>query len=234
MSPSKDFELALREGRPTPSKFAPRPESRLIFFQDYLANMEVLIEAEIQKRYKDFEIITEKLKDDDERDLEWQMTCYELEQLKQFASVLRASFFVSLYAYVETYMIEQYRKSGEQQKVEKPLIVNTTKIMAKGLVHVNKIPQWTEINSHIDIRNCLAHGEGRLDNQDRSEKIKKYAKRKPTLLNIVTVSEYSYDEPSTYEQIILEKGFCEHALETVDKFLYSIEVISEEKKRLTR
>lgn len=101
----KDLELALKKGRPTPSKFAPPDESRLTFFRDYLASMEAFIETEIQNCYKAYEARVEKSKDEDEQYLEWQITGYELEQLERFVSILRNSFFVNLYAYVETYVL---------------------------------------------------------------------------------------------------------------------------------
>jgi hypothetical protein len=107
--------------------------------------MEAFSEAEIQSCHKAYEARIEKLKDEDEQYLEWQITGYELEQSERFVSILRNSFFVNPYAYVETYMTEQYYRSGEQEPVKREVIATTTKIMAKGLVDVDKIPHWEEI-----------------------------------------------------------------------------------------
>jgi hypothetical protein len=79
--------------------------------------MEAFIEAEIQNCHKDYETRVEKLKDDeDEKYLEWQITSYDLKILERFVNILRDSFFVNLYSYVETYLMEKCDKVFKEKQ----------------------------------------------------------------------------------------------------------------------
>jgi disulfide oxidoreductase YuzD len=191
---------------------------RLDMFHDYLTNMELFIEGEIKKRSSEKPTVSDiPVTSYDQHLLEqWEAHEYArgLKHAEDFPYVLRNSFFVNLCAYLETDLCEHC-----SNRVNAPVIKNAVNQLIGSLK--NKIPEWQEISRYVDIRNCIVHDGSILGDSrdvsdkshDRDKRIRKYCETKA---NIVILG----------NEIILEKGFCEDALKTIERFLRKVKIVS--------
>ena len=199
-------------------------DERIRVFGNYLANMESFVEGEIKKRSSEWGRveeknqkidINEKLVTPHEQDLLDQIAYNdyivwetELRHTKDFAHILRNSFFVNLCAHLENDLCTQC-----SDPVSSPTIKSATKQLIHSLV--NKIPEWQDILRFVDIRNCIVHNDSILNQSRQDERDKRIVNYCKTKKNIVIKD----------DAITLEKGFCEDALRTVERFLQKIKII---------
>ena len=136
--------------------------------------------------------------------------------IDSFAHILRRSFFVSLYAFLES----QLAKECEDRKGDDVLLrlsdlrgdvihrVKTYMVKVLRISFPSTSPEWQRIRCYRILRNCIVHNEGRLDerfDQNDAKSLKDYIDDTSTLsLSDVTV--------------VLSKDFCEEALQTVERF----------------
>lgn len=83
-----------------------------------------------------------------------------------------------------------------------------------GLDFPINTPEWAEIQNYKTLRHCLVHARGQIDklkSDTEREKMRAFIARETTL----SISNLPLP------QVTLEKGFCEKALATIERFLHS-------------
>lgn len=200
---------------------------RIPIFHDYLNTLEKFIGIETSTRHDEFEKISKESKPDKWNNLpvEWQLAAYELNNTEVFAFVFRSSFFVNLYGYAETFLAELHSGSMPRNSIIKSL----AKELAGPLL--SKIPEWESIQRYSDIRNCLVHEEGFLDDskqQRRNTRIRAYINKTPSLKLSQEIDRYG--DSQKFEKIILTKEFCQDALVKIETFLMAISFVASQRK----
>lgn len=206
----------------------PNFDFSISLFHDYLWTMESFVEIEVQKRaseLKEFEEnpLSNMVKkahhnqlDDMEIYHELQIRERDLQLVEDFVYVLRQSFFVNLWAFVENYL----KDICPDQKFGRNVIESAFKHLVGPLV--NQIPEWKEVLPLGYIRNCIIHCDAIVDKSKRSKEIRQYCNNKDFL------------QISEQDKLIFEKGFCENTLETVERFLLKTHLINSERNRTIR
>ncbi len=161
-------------------------------FSHYLTVMEDFLEAESQECSNDDHL-------------------YSM-VLGGFGDILRASFFVNLYASFESYLVgmcvdcEFPRKTNKVKKAVHFLIKD--KSVRSSLY---KRPEWKEIDDYRVLRNCIVHDEGELTPHTRErDKLEKYVSSKYPLLRL------------SYDNIFLSRDFCKEAIGVIDRFSIAV------------
>jgi hypothetical protein len=165
--------------------------------------------------------------------VEVETASHYLENAEAFADVLRNSFFINLLAYTELFLIDRYdvNAKGKSRKIPRNDVIKT---ITQNLVgsFKKKLPGWEDhVLNYIQIRNCLVHNDGFLDDSDeqninRNNQIKKYIK-KTTSLRIARMSHVDAgSDKKEYEKIVLTKEFFEKALTTIEKFLLALNFVA--------
>jgi hypothetical protein len=193
--------------------FPGEKEDRIDLFRDYLANMELLTESTVKKLS---EYVAPTINEGpttayDQYELEtWLAYEYDIwvrqkELAGNFVYVLRNSFFVNLCSFLETHLVDL-----SSSEARSSIVITAVKSLVGELI--KKVPEWEMIMHYIDIRNCIVHSDGFLNESSRDKKIRDFSSRTKNLL----IRE---------NKVILEKGFCEDATETVSRFLRKLDVI---------
>lgn len=224
----KQFENDLDDVCHPRSPFSIAEYSRFPIFQDYYSVMENFIQTEIETRHSKLiqmlqEMKGNKLNETVDLEVETYLAENDLEISEEFAHVLRSSLFIALLAYTESFLIDRYRvdAQGKDRKIPKDAVIKNTVDTLAGSLKM-KIPGWKDhVLNFIEIRNCLVHEDGFLDNSDRHQAIRDYLS--PEKISKKSVSKESYEK---YEKIILTKEFCEEALNTMKCFLLSVDFVA--------
>jgi len=197
-------------------------------FEQYLEVMEGFLETEAQKyreRLKDLREETRAGKRITQPSFvtEEDVINLDLQMLDHFTNILRKSFFVGLYTFLESRLMEICR-SQKRADSSQPLSDIPGKGIYKAKTYLVKVlginfpfdtnPEWKEIQDYYRrLRNCIVHNEGRLDEGMKSkedlEALRDYVARKQTL-----------SLPG--KEIILHRDFCKEALDTIRKFFDSL------------
>lgn len=204
----------------------------IVFFRDYLASMETFLEDESQKHSENLRALEERMKlgelaepsDPGQMPAEMEYDYYQRVMIEEFINILRKSFFVNLYAALESRLIKEChyheeRKQTGESRTKRSLSDTSGSVVQKAMTYLEKVQcinfsrgesmEWAEIQNYRVLRNCIVHNGGRLNERTRKRgKLRKFIDRKPTL----SLSEYD-------DEIILGKGFCEEAVNTVERFL---------------
>jgi hypothetical protein len=144
---------------------------------------------------------------------------YSSIEVDRFSNLLRTSFFVSLYSYLEN----QVNNECQRSKQENPQIkISLSDIRGRGIIRAKiylvkvldtsfpfgKDPTWESIQWLNEVRNCIVHSEGRV-----SDKLKKHDVDHPFL---------HYEMFFGNEVLVLDEGFCENAISVINSFLQSM------------
>lgn len=212
-------------------------EAEIHFFKDYLETLEEFLGTEAQHLAQSLETLDlgyeplaeerNRARDEDDYEAEYEHY-YEPspreveEQLRErlndigdFANLLRSSFFVSLYSFLESRLIKECesRKGADVQRslskgdndLEKfqNYFADVLQIYFPG-----DTPQWQEIQNYRDLRNCIVHNHGKLAGLRKSsaDRLCKYIRGKEDLLSI------------SGDEVFLNAAFCSEAFETVKRF----------------
>lgn len=144
------------------------------------------------------------------------------QEIDEFTNLMRSSFFVSLYSYLEARLNNECRESQIENPQIKLLLddiqgagINRVKTYLVKVLHTefpfDDDPNWEQIQWFSKIRNCIVHNEGKV--RDRDKDLKKYIKNQPELrCEMFFGNEY----------VILEEGFCEKAIAVIGAFLRSL------------
>ena len=206
--------------------------NRIALHQQYLEDLENFLESEKQQYQEDLEKVPPvdiRLVDIIPVDDEFKEEMYQqahaqhyyedkLEALDEFARMLRKSFFVSLYTFLESQFNEECRARRQEKNTQLVLsdisgsgIGRAKKYLAKVLevdFPFASSLEWQEIRKYQQVRNCMVHSDGALEGmgQDKIDKLKQYIDSKPTL-------------SLSGNRIMIHSGFCEEALQTIGRFL---------------
>jgi len=142
------------------------------------------------------------------------------QEVNEFTNLMRSSFFISLYSYLEAWLNNECRES----QMENPHIkISLDDINGAGIYRAKtylvkvldtSFPfsndrNWERIQWFSKIRNCIVHNEGKVKDKD----LKKY---------IVNQPELRCEMFFGYEYVILDEGFCENAIAVMGAFLRSL------------
>lgn len=200
-------------------------------YREYLESMETFLQNEMQKCHEhmatfnrpssvtgyDIKYETERFQEE----IGYIEEALFLHTLEEFTNVLRKSFFVNLYAFLESRLLKGCRiKKSERVDIRLSLSDIRGQGIDKARVYLEKVleipfdfgPDWQEIQRYKSLRHCIVHNEGRLDEgfSDRNNALRTYVEDKDTL------------SLSSDGAIILSRDFCEEVLGVVQGFLESI------------
>ncbi len=201
-------------------------KAEIFLFQDYLTVMEQFLESETQKHRKSLEhlIASGQVYYDKETGVDQNYDSEMLNQIFSFKDTLRKSFFISLYSFLEFTMLQECRSRKNEDKT---ILLSLDDLAGqngidKAQTYFTKVlrlkspsdtPEWSEIQNYKTLRNCIVHAGGRIEDiktVSDQEKLKAFIARKAHKRTLWL---------SDYDGVILDKGFCEKALATIEKFL---------------
>lgn len=185
--------------------------------KQYLETGEDFLDKEIKKLEAEIKEI-EQQNEDDELYLEHLESGVGKLLYCDFPSILRNSFLVSCYSYLEErlyYFCEDLRDKHNLPLKVTDLKGNALERVKKYFTKLGKIDipdNWEEILSINDIRNCIVHNEGRIDSGDqkRDIKIQDYIDGR---------SDIKYDRD---KKIILDKEYCVHVLGSIQNLFEAL------------
>lgn len=137
-----------------------------------------------------------------------------LNVIDDFTNLLRSSFFVSLYSFLESRLVNEchsrkgahtplrlsdIRARNELDRIQKYF----TKVLR--VYFPNETTQWQEVQNYRVLRNCIVHNRGVLSGSREERQLQNYIDRKSDL-RIVG------------DEVFLDTAFCSEALETVKAF----------------
>ena len=143
---------------------------------------------------------------------EWELT-------DQLASILRRSYFIGLYSFLEEHLDQECRnRRGEDvllalEDIDGTGVTRANTYWEKALgLPFPRNSYWGDIHKGYRLlRNCFVHNGGKLN--DRFNRGKITLKRFVDNENLLTLQG---------EKIILERGFCEKAINTVRRFFETL------------
>ncbi len=136
----------------------------------------------------------------------------EHESVEIFPILLRTSFFVMVYGYLEAFLMSECEVKKE--KIPKNSKMESAKdiLIKHGSLSIylfDDSDEWKKIKKYNKLRNCLVHDDGFLNAKD--DVLGGFVEKTETLFLID-------------QQIAIKKGFCEEVVMTIEKFL--IELVS--------
>jgi hypothetical protein len=196
-----------------------RFEKEIQFFKDYLETLENFLRTEAE--YLDSYIVAIDSGDEpvpegsSPREVEEQLRD-RLDGIDDFANLLRSSFFISLYSFLEWRLIEecQYRQGAhialslsDIRDHKNPLDRFQRHFANVEIYFPGDTTEWREIQDYRVLRNCIVHNRGRLSGfRRKKQRFLDYIKRKRDQLLI------------SGDEIVLNAAFCSEAFETVKRF----------------
>lgn len=178
-------------------------EHQLEFLRNYLTTLEGFLSSYVETESDPFD------------------DSFNKQEIYEFMGLLRSSFLVSLYSYLETRLVNECRQSQQDNPSIKLSFddINGRNIIKKAETYLVKVldtsfpfdtdPHWKEIHWYNQIRNCIVHKEGKVFDKE----LKKY---------IESRSDISLEKAFGNVYLILSNSFCEKALSTISAFLTSL------------
>jgi hypothetical protein len=203
----------------------------LAFFEEYLELMEDFLSGETKYHRKKWLHLsrkrTKKLKEDLEAGrkinpnipVEEQLARLEEEKIGRiYTQMLRQSFFLTLYAFLENAMdkICIYNESESKPYTEaEGNGIDKAKGYLRGLgVEFGRNAEWSKIKNYQKLRDCIAHNQGLLNErfipESKRKALSNYVNRKNEGLFL------------SGEKITLDDSFCENVLHNIRDFLDSL------------
>jgi hypothetical protein len=193
-------------------------------FRDYLNTLEAFVEAEREKCSERMEAFLSNLQSDrvaiashDQQPWEIQGEKMWLGMLEGFANILRKSFFVSLYGWLESRLVEECHSRDDNWQAAIPegnkLKQAVLYLTQSSINFLGESREWGRVyGRYRPLRNCIVHNEGKLDERCTCRaKLEKYIDREPAL----TLSPYD-------GEVMLGADFCVEALDTIRRFFVSV------------
>lgn len=190
-------------------------EGEVGLLEAYLDDMEAFLWSEITRlkaEIKDAIILDEKLVN-----MELQVVGHH------FPNILRKSFLVSLYSFLEHCLMEECRSRKGDDILLSPSDIRGENDIDRARVYLTKIlrinfpsdsTEWEEIQNIRRLRNCIVHNHGECD-KDKYKSVRDYVIRNPTTLSL------------SGDEIILSGDYCKRALSIVAKFIKLLSVANE-------
>lgn len=195
-------------------------ESKMLLFELYLLTTENFLETEVQRLEEE---LKRKEKDVNEPWIEIlicrEETRSQKEIINKFANILRKSFFISLYGFLESQLFQlchSLKSYDEKNMPARPEKQRFKSKEAKPFLEKIKFPLdtgiWQDISDNYRrLRNCIIHHAGKPDGTREEKELREYICRVSTL-------SLRKEEDEDAEEIILEQGFCDEVLDTINKF----------------
>ena len=141
-------------------------------------------------------------------------------EVDEFTNLMRSSFFVSLYSYLEARLNNECQNS-QQDNPQKKILLDD--IHGRGITRAktylvkvldtsfpfDEDANWKQIQWFSKIRNCIVHNEGKV-----SDKVLKKS--------IETHPDLHCEMFFGSDFVILDEGFCENAIAVIGAFLQSL------------
>lgn len=148
---------------------------------------------------------------------------YYLSMYENFRNLFLKSFIMNLYTFLESSLANRCRAVERNHTYSlsvKDLSGNGLNQYMNYLIKLHRIDyslehslEWVEIQNLRRLRNCIAHNGGNLtEGTDQLRQLQEYVKNEP----LIKVGDDA-------NNILLSKQFCEKAILTLERFLYSID-----------
>jgi uncharacterized protein YutE (UPF0331/DUF86 family) len=208
-------------------------ERQIEFFDNYLHMMEKFLESHIDSWEKELEQYPKDYKPNPDQIYQiGEMTVKvdpvaedireikdRIRELEEYANLLRKSFFISLYTFLETRLNQECVRRA---KYSIDTTIALSDLYGRGIdrakTYLVKVlgstfpfgtsQEWEEIKQYAKLRNSIVHNDG---------KIKKY-----NLQKYVEKHDELYFDGYPGKWVFLTKGFCRTALSTIESFLSAL------------
>ena len=195
-------------------------------FGEYLTNMEEFLENRLQEHSEHLEAFRSELQSDRKTTSPYDQVPGEilaeewwLGMFEGFANILRKSFFISAYGWLESRLTEECRRrdSRWRTRIEEKRGSTMYKAMSyliefQGVSYsLGESTEWCRINGDYKrLRDCIVHCEGRLAEHCKDKtKLEDYIDQETTLT-------------TSYDEIVLSADFCSEVLNTITRFYISV------------
>ena len=185
-------------------------EGEVGLFEVYLQDMEDFLETEITKlkaQLKDTIVLDEKL------------TNMELQVVgRHFPNILRKSFIVSLYSFLEYWLMRECRTRKGNDILLSPSDIRGENDIDRARTYLTKVLQvnfpnntqeWEEIQNIRKLRNCIVHNHGKCGGE-KYKSLRDYVAQNSDTLSL------------SNNEIVLRGEFCKQALRTIGKFIQQL------------
>lgn len=189
-------------------------EGEVGLFEAYLNDMEGFLSSEITRLKAEIEDAV--ILDDELVNTEFKVVGHH------FPNILRKSFLVSLYSFLEHWLLEQcYRRKGDNVLIG-PSDIRGENAIDRARIFLTKIlridfpsdrPEWEEIQNIRRLRNCIVHDNGRC-NGDKHKKLRDYVARNSPSLSV------------SDNEVVVSSEYCQRSLRTIGKFIEHLSIIS--------
>ena len=206
-------------------------------FFHYLETISKFLNDEVQDIQKNTETFEKRinsgeimLKDTHQMPEEIANNEFWLGQFSEFENILLKSFFVAIYEFLESQLMQHCRYLEQQNKDIKPSLqdwrnknnrISRIQQAIKYITEVQRIDfslkkypvEWKKIDNYGPLRNCIVHNEGSVDEnfkKNQRNKLNEFIKWKDSNLQ--------FSNP----YVVLTKKFCEDSLTTIWEFLWAI------------
>jgi len=187
-----------------------------------LANTVVFLDSE-KKKYEERVNELELQRDSEDEPIELQIADLELQGFPEFENTIFSSFFVMVYSYFESELMQYCRDLEKQNPKEISWSdISDQNILEKAKEYLTKVqkiefpsnsPEWEKIRNFTNLRNCIVHNQGRVDNsfnEKQRVKLSKFIEGKNSKIKLED------------RKCVLDYEFCSDALEIIKKFLFSV------------
>lgn len=191
-------------------------------YEEYIATMESFLKAKAFHHSRNIETTIESGNDlliDEDGD-PYDPTEYDqymIGRVNQFQNLLRQSFFVALFSYFETKLVNECNERKPSNQALLLSDISGKDDLTKVRTYFRKVLKfpfptntsgWQEIQNFRRIRNLIVHNKGKLSTI-KNDEIEKYLKDSP-YLEIIE------------DEIFIKTGFCLHALKSFKSFLLKL------------
>ncbi len=198
------------------------------YYLDYMKFMEEFLEEEKKKEDKNIEKALSEISSGDS-----EIAIMFLPKIFEFADMLRKSFFVTLYSFFESKLVQEcrLRKNNEIaltfDDIRAPDDIERVKKYFTKVLRSDfpsNSPEWETIQNYRVVRNCIVHAQGRIDElkdkKDR-EKLQRFVNKN----GMISLSRNEEDQIAFFRnngEIYIHRGFCEDACKTIGSFLIMV------------
>lgn len=135
---------------------------------------------------------------------------------ERFPNLTRRALFLTIYAEIESYLIEVCDRARKLRGLRLPLRELRRKGIGGARVYLTKVAgaelassgrEWQALTDYNKVRNLLAHAGGRLSKEGREGHLGEYIREHPHLRLDWDVA------------LVIEQGFCEEVIDTSLGFL---------------
>lgn len=197
-------------------------EMEVGWFQEYSMYMEAFLEEKREYHSSEIEDLKKELNDKEITPEQFNNISsddrFYLEALDWHKNILRRSFLVSIYSFMEHKLTKEClaKESITQRRffeVKANNDLERVRSFCQHELHIDfpdKTPGWNEIRYYRMLRNCIVHHSSMVNDDRKSQELINYVMTKHGLLSIYA------------GEVFIEKDFCLEVYETIKVFLFLI------------